>query len=149
MTGDLRKFDKKTGGLANVVGIAQKGKNTIVQMINPTVFLTKAGKNELKIAARAGRTTALYKGRIGGRLRGELRLTPPETRGKVTWVYVESPTPYAGFQEFGTSRHRSQPFLRPALYESRQVLRYEVRRAVDKSFAAPGVRSKNLAGLAD
>lgn len=49
-------------------------------------------------------------------------------------MYVESPTPYATYQEFGTSHNRPQPFLRPALYESRNILRFEVRKAVDRRF---------------
>ena len=76
---------------------------------------------------------ALYGGRIGGRLRGEIRLSEVTNVGGLYgtwWIYVESPTPYAPDQEFGTVRHRAQPFLRPALYESRKVLRQEVGKAV-------------------
>lgn len=153
LTGDFRKFDKKTGGLATVPAVSQTrgigGKRTVSTIIpiNATSRLTAAGKREVARAKGAHPASALYKGRIGGRLRGELRMSQQVREGDEIWYYVESPTPYAIYQEFGTTKHRAQPFLRPALYESRGALRYEVRRAVDSSFAAPGVRSKNKASV--
>lgn len=108
--------------------------------------LTSRGRYEVRTArvARHGRTTKgeiftsppLFGRRVGGRLRGELRIRGPEKHSGSWWMYVESPTPYAPYQEFGTRRHRAQPFLRPALYESRNVLRFEVSKAVDKRFNA-------------
>lgn len=92
--------------------------------------LSARGRYETKHAKARG----LFQGRVGGRLRGELKITGPHRRGNTIWMYVESPTEYAKFQEFGTGHHRAQPFLRPALYESRNVLRWEVRKAMDKRF---------------
>lgn len=89
-------------------------------------FLTSRGRFEV------GSKRASFQGRIGGRLRGELHLTPPRWRGRTLWIYVRSTVPYAGYQEFGTSRHRAQPFMRPALYESRTILRSEVAKAVKR-----------------
>jgi hypothetical protein len=77
-----------------------------------------------------GLPRALYHGRIGGRLRGELHVSGPEIDNGTVWIYVGSPTEYSIHQEFGTTRHRAQPFLRPALYESRNILRTEVRKAI-------------------
>jgi HK97 gp10 family phage protein len=151
ITGDFRRFDGgSVAGLATVSAVSQTrgigGKRTIsnVSSFNASHLLTAAGRREVARAKKAGADSALYKGRIGGRLRGELRVSEQVKKGKHIWYYVESPTPYAKYQEFGTSRHRAQPFLRPALYESRGALRYEVRRAVDRSFAAPAVRSKHI-----
>lgn len=139
-TGDFRRFSP-TGGLTPVPGYTQ---HTSPESL-PKPFsrqkgasianrsLTSRGRFEVKMAQARG----LFNGRVGGRLRGELRITGPENHAGGVWMYVESPTPYAPFQEFGTSRHRAQPFLRPALYESRNVLRFEVRKAIDRSFSSP------------
>jgi hypothetical protein len=70
----------------------------------------------------------MYQGRVGGRLRGEIRMIEPRWIGKTVWGYVESPTPYARYQEYGTRRSRAHPYLRPALYESRKVLIAEARK---------------------
>lgn len=87
-----------------------------------TMNLHARGRSEVK----TGR--ADYKGRVGGRLRGEIRMVPatrmaPQAR-------VISPTPYARYQEFGTRRHAAQPFLRPALRESRSEIVSAMRAAV-------------------
>lgn len=104
--------------------------------------LTNQGRKEIARAAsvsaqgintRSGllkANSALFQGRIGGRLRGEIRMTRPVVKGGFIWMTVESPTPYAVHQEFGTRYHRAQPFLRPALYESRNILRSEVQAKV-------------------
>jgi HK97 gp10 family phage protein len=93
--------------------------------------LTSAGRYEVRQALKRTSRSALFQGRVGGRLRGELRIRGPERHAGSWWMYVESPTPYAPYQEFGTAHNRAHPFLRPALYESRNVLRFEVRKAVD------------------
>lgn len=89
-------------------------------------MLSAAGKRELKSRR------ALWKGKIGGRLRDEIYVSEPRKRGKFIWMDVTSPTEYAIHQEFGTTHHRPAPFLRPALYESREVLRREIRDAIKK-----------------
>jgi len=106
--------------------------------------ISSRGRYEVKKAVREkmggapvfalGKTTrirsALFQGRVGGRLRGEIRLTPITHKGGVYWIYVESPTEYARHMEFGTRHNRPFPYLRPALYEARSVLVAEVRRRV-------------------
>lgn len=104
---------------------ARKGRGNPVERLRQS-NLTSRGRYEVKAAFGGGRGN--FDDRVGGRLRGELRKSQQVWRGNVLWQYVESPTPYAKYQEFGTSRHRPQPFLRPALYESRQRLRSEVRK---------------------
>lgn len=95
--------------------------------------LSSRGRYEVKRATTKGMgNSGLFRGRVGGRLRGELHLKPPQWRGDTLWVYVESPTEYGPYQEFGTTRNRAQPFLRPALYESRGILRSKVRSAIGK-----------------
>lgn len=92
--------------------------------------MTSRGRYEVKRARRGSKNSGLFQGRVGGRLRGEIHLTPVRRRGSVLWIYVVSPTEYAHFQEFGSpgGRSRAHPYLRPALYESRKVLRSSVQR---------------------
>ena len=111
-------------------GNTRSGASRVYRMSQLHEQLSARGRWEIRNAARGGPNSALFNGRIGGRLRGEIRLTPIVWRQGTAWVYVESPTEYARHQEFGTTRHRAQPFLRPALYESRRVLVAEVRRQV-------------------
>ena len=52
---------------------------------------------------------------LGGRLRGEIRAVKgATTKGKIRYDIV-SPTPYARFVEFPTSRTAAQPYMRPTL----------------------------------
>lgn len=157
-TGDFRRFS--AGKLMKVASVRQtsvqtrevdnpRGKVSIQQPWSAESMLSAQGRWELAHAGRGrkgrfpdGRKftlPALFVGsdkktRLGGRLRGELRIRGPERHAGSMWMYVESPTPYATYQEFGTSHNRPQPFLRPALYESRNILRFEVRKAVDRRF---------------
>lgn len=62
----------------------------------------------------SGRTT------LGGRLREEIYATGVRDTGGTVSGWVVSPTSYAIYQEYGTSRHRAQPYMRPALYRMRQ-----------------------------
>lgn len=101
--------------------------------------LTSRGRYEIKRARRGSRNSGLFQGRVGGRLRGEIRITPVSWKGDTAWIYVESPTEYAGYQEFGTRRHGAQPFLRPALYESRKILRSSVRKIGSEDLKTPPV----------
>jgi HK97 gp10 family phage protein len=130
VAGDFRRF----GPLSGAIGQRGTRKPEFVDAKKAEGYraaqLTSAGRYEVKQARRSGRS-ALFQGRIGGRLRGELRIRGPERHAGSWWMYVESPTPYAPYQEFGTSHNRAHPFLRPALYESRNVLRFEVRKAID------------------
>jgi hypothetical protein len=98
--------------------------------------MSSRGRYEFKQARLGTARSAAFNDRVGGRLRGEIRLLPLEWEGSVLWAYVESPTPYARHQEYGTTRHRAQPFMRPALYESRAKLRSKVLYAV-KNVSGP------------
>jgi HK97 gp10 family phage protein len=138
ITGDFRSAAPLTEAIKQ-----RKGKNqTLVEGKTRKLGRSRAelasgrvkmlsGRGRYEVTSRRG----LHKGRIGGRLQDELRVTDPVKHGDVVWMYVESPTPYAVHQEFGTSRHRAQPFLRPALYESRNVLRTEVRKSLKQPMA--------------
>jgi len=69
--------------------------------------------------------------RVGGRLRGELHVEGP-VRGEIIWWYIVSRTKdrgrlYGRDQEFGNRHTPAHPFLRPALHESRDLFRNQVR----------------------
>jgi HK97 gp10 family phage protein len=150
-TGDLRRFNPLMGGMLGqlepVPVVRQRGGRVRSVPNNPRHGVTSSedespggvlqrsmlsgrGRYEVKHATSRG----LFGNRVGGKLRGELRIRGPERHSGSWWMYVESPTEYAPYQEFGTSHNRPQPFLRPALYESRNVLRFEVRKAIDPRF---------------
>jgi HK97 gp10 family phage protein len=57
--------------------------------------------------------------RVGGRLRDEIYRTEVRRSGSKMYGDVVAPTEYAKYQEYGTSKHRAQPFMRPALYDMR------------------------------
>lgn len=71
---------------------------------------------------KAGRTT------LGGRLRDEIYATDPKVSTTKVEGWVISPTPYAKYQEYGTSHNRASPYMRPALYE----MRSEFKRIVER-----------------
>jgi HK97 gp10 family phage protein len=119
--------------------------------------LNKRGRYELRYAARPDveaaeleaevtgkkssmRRSAVYRTAsgtvtLGGRLRGEIHRTQVIGTTNDISGEVVAPTDYAAAQEFGTMRHRAQPFMRPALYESRPKLKENVKRAIERSFA--------------
>jgi len=70
---------------------------------------------------------------LGGRLRSEIYRTEVTKSNSRIYGEVISPTYYARYQEYGTSRHRAQPYMRPALYEMRsrlpQLFKSEVARS--------------------
>jgi HK97 gp10 family phage protein len=59
---------------------------------------------------------------LGGRLKHEIHRGDVQVSGGLYFGEVISPTEYAKYQEYGTSRHRAQPYMRPALYEMRSRL---------------------------
>lgn len=130
ITGDFRSVkpinevisQKRGKGRANLV----TGKQVATYQKTINAMLSSAGKAEIRSRR------AMYDDKIGGRLRGEIRVVGPEIERNTVWFYVESPTYYAVHQEFGTKRSRAHPYLRPALYESRNVLRQQVRMAVER-----------------
>lgn len=64
---------------------------------------------------------------LGGRLRAEIttRITSSATRGGIAEGVLESPTEYAKYVEFPTSRTAAQPYMRPAREAMKPVLRRE------------------------
>lgn len=92
--------------------------------------LTRHGRYELKTMRAA------YKGKLGGRLRGEIHPTEAQIEGKKVTAMVVSPTSYAGYQEFGTRHHPAHPFMRPAAEESSGQVVKTVKQALGPALAA-------------
>jgi len=69
---------------------------------------------------------------MGGRLRGEIYKTEVTSENGLIYGEVVSPTFYAKYQEYGTSRNRPHPYMRPALYDMRtrfpQIVQATIRR---------------------
>jgi len=159
MAGNMRRYDKTGRQLtprAEVMHQVNKGPVTL-KTVNPNDYLNSRGRWEarsgraaysqplvtrLVVNRETGKITRITArdsmGRpmtedfatLGGRLRGEIFAVPAQQRGPFFWGYVISPVDYSVHQEFGTRYHRAQPFLRPALYESRRKLRSNIERAV-------------------
>lgn len=117
LSGDYRKLTPDETDLAN-----KRGRDR----------LSSRGRWELA----SGR--ANFGGRLGGRLRGEIfRTRAALAEGhRIAWVYVVSPTPYAKYQEYGTSHNRAHPYLRPALYESRLKMKPMIVKAIREALRA-------------
>lgn len=98
--------------------------------------LTRQGRHELNSMR------SLSGGMLGGRLRDEIHPTPASPGQRMT-ATVESPTPYAKYQEFGTRHNPSHPFLRPAADESREEVVSTVRGLVGTALKG-GVGGANL-----
>lgn len=126
VTGDFRRIDPlDPGRLATVSATKSRSSAPSVGLAvtrNAQARLSVRGRYELA-TGRANYTDAEGVTRLGGRLRGEIYVQNyREFEGKLT-AEVISPTPYAAPQEFGTSHNRSHPFLRPALYDTRERFR--------------------------
>lgn len=87
--------------------------------------LTSRGRYELK----SGRS--IFKGTLGGRLRGEIHMRGPFVTGNHIKASVVSPTYYAKFQEFGTRHNRATPYLRPAILKLTTSYRREIVKAIN------------------
>jgi HK97 gp10 family phage protein len=83
------------------------------------LFLMKRGA---RLEGTALHRTATGDVTLGGRLRDEIHRTGTRMTSQTISGWVVSPTPYAKYQEWGTSRHRPQPYMRPALYKARSNL---------------------------
>jgi len=59
--------------------------------------------------------TGVNKATLGGRLRGEIKAVAISKRGGRIRYDIISPTPYAKFVEFPTTRTAAQPYMRPTL----------------------------------
>lgn len=99
-----------------------------------TAALSRRGQYEVKVQRAA------HKNQIGGRLRDEITVTEVVVDGNHIHVDVISPTSYAVEQEMGNRHNPAHPYMRPALYESRDELRSIVAAAVVAS-AREGLRA--------
>jgi hypothetical protein len=104
---------------------------------NGQPLLTSRGRYEVKSGRATFKTPHSSQERIGGRLKGELRVVPAVYVGGFVWAYVESPTvdpetgyPYPRAQEFGSAHNRPHPFMRPGLHETRSDFVNAVKRHV-------------------
>ena len=95
----------------------------------PTAYaerlLTSRGRYEVESGRANFKSGRGEEERVGGRLRGSIVIVKPAPTERGVMGYVQAggaEAYYARFQEFGTRHNRAQPFLRPALYESRKVL---------------------------
>lgn len=122
----LKRGEKKltpreiSGNLRLLSGSTRPGKKTFL-------------KGQLPAVTGEGEGAQLF---LGGRLRSEIYSTPATRRGDVLSGEVVSPTFYAKYQEYGTSHHRAQPYMRPALYEMRSRLRQHFVSAVRRERGA-------------
>lgn len=94
----------------------------------------EAGIGVSKGAQHAGRAVILNPktGRlqVGGRLKHGIKYIAPEPDGTVMTAWVESPTYYTRYVEFGTRHAHAQPFLRPAVGHVREQMRDNIRKAI-------------------
>lgn len=89
------------------------------------------------VGAKATMGTARFSTRVtlGGTLRNEIRtrlISSASDGGGVAAVRLESPTDYAQYVEFPTSRTSAQPYMRPAREAMRTRLVTETRRAMER-----------------
>ena len=121
--------------LAEPVAQGERSRQPLLRKESVEGMLNPQGRAELKRHANllaSGRdprsansafhTTSAGRVELGGRLRDEIYRTSARDTGKSISGWVVSPTPYAKYQEYGTSRHRPQPYMRPMLYEMRERL---------------------------
>lgn len=99
-------------------------------------FLTRGGRNSGRRSLNLGSNLDFHiggktinsgggvdpmTGRLGGRLRRQIHATAVTRDGTRFGAGVESPTPYAIYQELGTAHNKAHPFLRPALQENERT----------------------------
>lgn len=117
------------GEYARAARLARKLESTKEGMTTES-FARKA--REMGIGARV---TSGGRFMMGGRLRDSITRGGIDDDGSSMSVEVytdPSQQDYAAYQEYGTSRHVAQPFMRPALYESRQVLLRNINKELQK-----------------
>lgn len=148
VSGDFRRFENGELVPAKPSIVRQRGqrfidvptaqKVTAAGLRGPTGqrLLTARGRFEVR-SGRAAFKAPGEPARLGGRLKGELRVIPAVYVGGEVWAYVESPTvdpetgyPYPAAQEFGSRHNRAHPFMRPGLHETRSDLVNAVKRHV-------------------
>jgi HK97 gp10 family phage protein len=121
---------RKAKGLKKLTDEELRGALASSRMTPEKFTELKAGGGKLMKRNSAIFTGSSGETTLGGRLRDEI--FPGSVRQTSTgWSGdVVSPTYYAKYQEYGTSRHRAQPFMRPALYEMRKRLPVIVKQVV-------------------
>ena len=82
-----------------------------------TSALSARGRYEVKSQRAA------HQGQIGGKLRDEIYVGEVQVDGHHVHVDVVSPTSYAKQQEMGNRHNPAHPYMRPALYESKDEVR--------------------------
>lgn len=119
----------RMGGIRSRVGTFQLG-----DLLSARGRFEAFGAVDRKTGKRAGKGRAVFTGpggmeRVGGRLRESIKPEGPFRRGSEIYGFVSASAAdpgsnhnYAADQEFGTRRHRAQPFLRPGLRESRDKI---------------------------
>lgn len=140
IAGDFRQWDR--GKLRRVAQVTQrKGGKPFPQGSDLEGLITSAGRYEIRtgraVVARIGAKDGVS--RVGGALRHSIVKVSANPnvrnrRGKV-YGYVRAGGPgveYAKYQEHGSRHNRAQPFLRPALYESRVLLKKNVYEAISR-----------------
>ena len=96
-------------------------------------FLSTRGRYDLS-RGRGLATSAVGGVQHGGTLRNSIKpILASVTNRSSVWGYVVTDVPYAKYQEFGTSRNKAHPFLRPALYEARKMLPKLVRASIART----------------
>lgn len=147
ITGDFRRVTKD-GRLAKVTTISDTGNFSSARSFGRTdassrlsvrgryelktgraiypTYLPELNRERMKPRAIGGvnlsRPFGNVQNRLGGRLRAQIMWEAATLKGDLIQGWTVSPTEYARYQEFGTSRNRPHPFLRPALYEARTYL---------------------------
>lgn len=119
---------KRAPQLLHLRGVTQYRGENVMRRSDAQSRLDRRGRYELK----SGRS--VHKGELGGRLRDEIFSTAARIEGHKISARVESPTPYAKFQEFGTRHNPAHPYLRPAMHQSIG----EIKTDIGQSVAAAG-----------
>jgi len=118
----------------------QEARNANVFRPPEPTTLSRRGAAEVK-SGRAdymSKIGAVSRMTVGGRLRGEIFATRAVPKGKRAEAWVVSPTGYAKFMEFGTRHNAAHPYLRPALFESRETIVSLVKAAVAEAARTSG-----------
>lgn len=98
----------------------------------------EAGINVTRGAQHAGRAVVMNPetGRlqVGGRLKHSIKSVKASLdQGSLLTYWVDSPTYYTRYVEFGTRHAHAQPFLRPAVGAVREQMRDRIKRAIARS----------------
>jgi hypothetical protein len=107
---------KRAPQMLGIRQVQQGPLGAALRLARASDLLTRRGRFELKV----GR--AIYRGRLGGRLRSEIHATPARLEGRWIVATIESPTDYAIHQEMGNIHTPAHPYLRPAGRQERPAV---------------------------